>query len=52
MRGRGGGVLIRQVDLPHLSPALLLQALTVGYCHFAALLPTDAARRRKKKKLS
>lgn len=46
---RGVGLLIRQVDSLHLSPALLLQAVTVGYCHFAALLPTDAAWRGKKK---
>lgn len=42
-------LLIRQVDLPHLTAALLPQALTVAYCHFAALLPTDAAWRERKK---
>lgn len=41
-------VLIRQVDLSHLSAALLLQAVIVGYYHFAALLPTDAGWREKK----
>lgn len=43
----GAAVLIRQVDLSHLSAALLLQAVIVGYYNFAALLPTDAGWRKK-----